>query len=753
MGIEPAKGVKQAFRLRSVVSLVCPLSLAVGSAAQVPEYVDHALLFQRLTSDVTSLKSLGDSGTIICAGPDAFTICSGQSDGTQASTAAASFMGQGLVIAIGDPDALTSKGLAVGDWLSLIKNASKARLKEQRKARVAVYQAPELARALEADGVLVKEFKGPEWTASLNLFDCVVTAADFLGNGNDVKRLVEFVRGGGVFIGATHGREWEQKYVKNRLKIYPNSHYNSIFMPAGLAVGPKSATGSHLVKADEIGMNSCQVAIAKLIEHRDRVTKLTIRELTYYSGVVMEAISNLPPFDQTVRAKVDVIIGNVSDAVEATPSKPLNVDDPWTRIAVQLLFEDSKKILPDEMVSDPAARLFPGLVPKATPKIIKKVVVLPGVIGPQSTGLWINAGDRVTLTLPASAIKSGLAVQIGSHSSELWAEPQWKRYPSVVRTFELNKESLRVRSEFGGLVYVRTTTPLAVPIAVQIEGCAEAQQFVLGESSNKEWRNPRANIVAPWAEIIAGRVLLTLPLAQAKNISDPEAFAKRLSDDVAAFVALSRRLPLPNLHSVVVDVQASSAQSRDRWHSALTEAQVAALADPKQTDVAISALKEIARAYQVREWTFDGSQDVTNRVFALYAMDTVHKVPPKVASGYDPYRVSKYLAEGAKFETWKADPELATMMYVQLIETFGWDAFKKTFQEYRDLTPEFSPTSDDSKRDHWVVRFSRNVGRDLTPFFAAWGFPFSQEARAAVTGLPQWRHPDLRTSVARPGRS
>ena len=64
--------------------------------------------------------------------------------------------------------------------------------------------------------------------------------------------------------------------------------------------------------------------------------------------------------------------------------------------------------------------------------------------------------------------------------------------------------------------------------------------------------------------------------------------------------------------------------------------------------------------------------------------------------------------------------------------------FRQVFAEYRDLPDEERPKNDDEKRDQWLVRFSRAVGRDLGPFFEAWGIPTSQAARDSVSDLPDW---------------
>jgi hypothetical protein len=77
-------------------------------------------------------------------------------------------------------------------------------------------------------------------------------------------------------------------------------------------------------------------------------------------------------------------------------------------------------------------------------------------------------------------------------------------------------------------------------------------------------------------------------------------------------------------------------------------------------------------------------------------------------------------------------------MYMQLQEAFGWEPFTKVFKEYRTLTEEQRPHNDVEKRNQWMVRFSRAVGKNLGPFFQAWAVPTSAEARASIADLPIW---------------
>ena len=84
---------------------------------------------------------------------------------------------------------------------------------------------------------------------------------------------------------------------------------------------------------------------------------------------------------------------------------------------------------------------------------------------------------------------------------------------------------------------------------------------------------------------------------------------------------------------------------------------------------------------------------------------------------------------------------LALRMYIQLQDAFGWDAFETVFAEYRDLPADQRPRNDNQKRDQWLVRMSRTTGRNLGPFFTAWGVPTTEAARESITDLPEWMPP------------
>ena len=138
---------------------------------------------------------------------------------------------------------------------------------------------------------------------------------------------------------------------------------------------------------------------------------------------------------------------------------------------------------------------------------------------------------------------------------------------------------------------------------------------------------------------------------------------------------------------------------------------------------------------------------MTNNLIILYFYEEV--LGHRFDSGSDNIRdrdqrnrrVREFMAKGAPFEEWKQDAFLAPMMSIQVYEAFGSEPFKAGFAEYVRLPDGERPKSDDEKRDQWLARLSKATGKNLGPFFRAWGVPTSEGARASVANLPPWMPP------------
>jgi hypothetical protein len=291
-------------------------------------------------------------------------------------------------------------------------------------------------------------------------------------------------------------------------------------------------------------------------------------------------------------------------------------------------------------------------------------------------------------------------------------------------------------------------------LTVSLAGGVEAPYFRLGETTLADWKASIRSRPGPWAELQGEKLILTLPSSHVRALDDPEAVLKLWDRAVRAQEELVGRTDRKRPERIVTDRQISAGYMHSGYPIMAPIDDTARLAvdEPRlRADGSWGYLHELGHNLQSGEWTFDGTGEVTNNVLAMYVYPQVLKL--RFDGGHPAIRdraarlerVRKHLAAGAPYAAWKSDPFLALSMYIQLIDGFGWEPLRKVFAEYRTLPAAERPRSDDQKRDQWLVRLSRATGRNLGPFYQAWGVPTSEAARSSVKDLPAWMPAELTT--------
>jgi hypothetical protein len=370
-----------------------------------------------------------------------------------------------------------------------------------------------------------------------------------------------------------------------------------------------------------------------------------------------------------------------------------------------------------------------------------------------STGLYAPPGGVIAVSLASDsqdAASMGLRVQIGCHTDELWHLDDWKRVPRISESWLIGTRTLEAASPFGGLIYI-DVPERAKPsqVSIRITGGIESPRFVLNATSNDEWLSRVRSLPGPWAELASDRVILTIPSEVARKINDPQAIMEhwvRVLDANADLAGIPHTRPYPQRY--VADVQISAGYMHSGYPIMTHMDAASFMTDAKGlVESGWGPYHEMGHNHQDGMWTFDGTGEVTCNIFTLYVLENVCGVADasqqKVTGEAAARARAKYLAEGASFAKWKRDPFLALQMYAQLRIAFGWDVYRKVFAEYRALPRGERPDSDDEKRDQWMVRMSRATGRNLGPFFQAWGVPTSDEARESLADLAVWMPPEL----------
>ena len=453
---------------------------------------------------------------------------------------------------------------------------------------------------------------------------------------------------------------------------------------------------------------------------------------------------------------------------------PVGRADVASRLAAAVFLVKQDLTPPESVHAHPLAADFPGPVPADAPRLTRTLTIntseprghstgrysQPDRPRWHSTGLYAAPGELVTVTVPSSVARTErLNVRVGAHSDANWKRPEWTRMPVISRRFPISSTTTHVANAFGGLIYIKVPVNANLgKVTVTIEGAVAAPLFVLGETDLAAWRNEIRYAPAPWSEIAGRNMIVTTAASEVRDLDDPAAVAETwdrildLNAELAAWPSPARL----RRERFVVDRQISVGWMHAGYpimahlHHQAKVVDVRHLRSPvgwEERDSNWGIFHEVGHQHQSSDWTFDGTVEVTVNLFTLYVYEFLCGIPVaenwRGSPAFRAREMARYDFENPDFDLWKREPFLALVMYVQMQQAFGWDAYRQVFATYRALPDSERPKSDDEKRDQWLVRFSRQVGRNLGPFFEMWGVPTSRTARTSIADLPVWLPPDF----------
>lgn len=141
-------------------------------------------------------------------------------------------------------------------------------------------------------------------------------------------------------------------------------------------------------------------------------------------------------------------------------------------------------------------------------------------------------------------------------------------------------------------------------------------------------------------------------------------------------------------------------------------------------------------------WTPRGAEEVTVNIFTLHAYHLVFNKKPDIKGLIDnkltSLALNRYANADFSFVEWTKNPYIGLLVYAQLVNAFGWDAFKIVFREYESLAEKEFLIDDLTKWDEWIIRFSNIVGLDVSPLFLFWNIPFTEKTLLSVNDLTPW---------------
>lgn len=731
-----------------ILGVLFALLLIAPAFSQTSPFPQADIRF--LLDGVKVIDSSGAPGPVAAFGPQAFPVVLGSISKTiDAPVVVASRLGSGRIVAFGHGGFLgkTDKG----DTGKFIENSvcwvSSRTSAQASTLKVGILGNESLAKYLKAKGYDVTTLAQKDWHTKLTGLNVVYADTTDWNPPATRPMLEKFIRDGGGLITSGLGWGWLQL---NPGKSLADQHVgNQLLTQAGILYldGTANRTDKQgYTVTDSLSpvMNTSQ-ALAFLLAPPKSTTPVTQKLFAQASWILTQTAQALPNSDRLLQPQLATLKQRSKGKIP-TAKSPLKPEDAIDRLAMTLELQALKHTPTQQIKAHPAANEFPGRVPSEAERVSKSLVVHTKTTGWHSTGLYAAPGETITVTLPDDATKEKLSVRIGCHTDRLWDKPSWPRAPEISTSASLNKASIKIANAFGGLIYIEVPgNAAAKDIPVTIAGGVNAPYFVLGETKLDDWRNTIRNYPAPWAELETDKVIFSVPSSALRLLDDPEALMKywdRVLDGVADLATIPRERKRPE--RIVPDLEISAGYMHSGYPIMTHMDVVDETLDLNHltTKGSWGHYHELGHNHQAPEWTFDGTTEVTCNLFSLYTFDQTLGIGLKghnsIGDDARQKHLKKYFGGNTKFDDWKRDPFLALTMYYQLIEGFGWDAFKKTFAEYRKLPKEERPKNDDQERDQWMVRFSRTTGKNLGPFFEAWKVPTTQAARDSIKDLPVW---------------
>ena len=705
----------------------------------------------------------------------AFTVLSGIEGKGRAPILAAANAGQGRVVVYAHNGFVSGAALTEAGTARLLSNAVHWTARKTLSPRVGLLGEGGAADALRAAGCTVTALTGND-LSELNSVDVLLLDPGLLESDAKIAAVQAWVRHGGGLVTSGVGWGWQQL---NPTRPLSEASFNRLLISlAGIGVGSGTtdSTGPEsgfLTDGIGLGSGDAEAALEMLTKASADQTTPTKPQIEEMTRTLSAATEEVPDTDTTFLPRLKTVLAKngMGPAGDIVPTKaaPIGLDKPALRIAAVLEARRIARLPADQVRANPAAASFPGAV-SANAQRLKDQTVLVDTAVPEwhSTGLYAAPGEIVTVTIPNSASSKGLGVRIGSHTDELWKVDPWWRFPKITNEQKIAGTKLRTANPFGGTIYITVPDYPASfagdagakrgTVPVTISGGVAQPYFIKGKTSLADWKMRLRSSPAPWAELQGDRIILSLPSSAVRDLDDPEAlmtYWDQVADAAADLYDIPRQRKRQERYCV--DVQISAGY----MHSGYP---IMTFDDVAQTFTNLAILRgtnglktwgfyhELGHNHQQADWTWDGMGEVTNNLLSLYGDETFNGVQPDYENSHPAIspkarhdRLLNYLAAGPTPDGETANPWLALTMFIDLRQAFGWQPFKTVFGEYRALAPSQHPTSETDKHDQFMVRFSEVIGKNLGPYFTAWGLTTSAAARQSIASLPAWMPADWPT--------
>ena len=712
---------------------------AIPAAAIEPAFVDEART--QLLDSVGELADPTQAGKMVVYGQDAFVVANFSGADESDPLIAAATWGAGRVVALGDHQFLNMNNYGSPPGATDLTSSGRFYLNgiewlgqsDQRDLKIVVARSQAKAW-LEAQG-FTNVVQTNSWVDELDDADLLVGWLGSNVSDADLATVSNFVRGGGGLFIADYGAGY-QWWWGGDITASPG---NRLLRAVG--IGFSSGYGGGLTPTPASRHFASEDILAVLATPSD-YTETEQRILGEMTRRLLQVLED----DDVLRTQVELALEARSDGLNPTPSTP--VTDPVDKATLTYLSNELATMPVDELVKHPLAETLYGIVPDDAPRTSAVVSIDTDRPRWQPTGLYAAPGETVTVTVPPSWLDRGYRIRINAHTDDISPRSSWERPPVVHRAFPITAETTVVGNAFGGLIFIDfgRTPPVEGQMDVSVDGAIEAPFFVLGRDTNVEWNASLRSRPAPFAILVSPSFMISLPKHQVEsaNLTDPERLMSwwdevvQAQDDLTGQVRTSAEL-------ANIDVQISFGAAHSGYPYQAYERHWGNMADLDRllTRGSWGDFHELGHNHQRRWWTFAGDGEVSVNIMSNLSMERFASAPvggwswsvsPEVVLSRAKHDVAEGGTYSSKSSRWS--------FWFQLADGFGWDAYRNVFHGYEAdaAAGRPLPTTDAEEKDQWLIRFSREVGYDLSPFMVdIWGLQVSDAARQAVSDLPGWK--------------
>jgi len=351
----------------------------------------------------------------------------------------------------------------------------------------------------------------------------------------------------------------------------------------------------------------------------------------------------------------------------------------------------------------------------------------------QPTGLYAKPNEQIKIEV--SGDKPITAV-IGIHRHD----KEWALF------YPLQPGINTISSPNGGLLsFDNSNNEGSINVNV-VSGGSPVPFFVLGKNTKADWQammNAYPN--APSVVLQSERALFVFYYATARDYilnQDPIPVLQTYDKFITAQDQISglsssdsdprHRLDRHLIGFIESENTIPGAYAYANWDGAIMPKDTGASADALDlTRTGWGQYHEAGHLRQLAPWNWDGMTEVNVNIYSIAAKKALKPTEPARSQG-------EYLAAFTFVDQPTknfSDSNSKLEMLWQLNLAFGDNFYPQLHRLYREMANADLPTTDDQKKQAFILNTSKVANYDLTPFFDKWGLPATNETKNKINAL------------------